>query len=171
MRTADALASLSAVELGAVAGLWKRERRELLTSFSGTSMQPAIVPGQMVVVECGIEPAVGDVAAFRINERIVVHRVVARSATWLLTWGDANSLPDEPVDPQRVIGAIRNVPAARRSLNRMMLLRFLASPHAEICVLMQRIRLAHRVRSAWAQGPFVLTTKVFRATIRRKPPC
>ena len=36
------LQSLSAAELGAVAELWKRERREFLASFGGTSMLPTI---------------------------------------------------------------------------------------------------------------------------------
>ena len=81
---------LSADEIDAVGALWKRQGRQFVTSFSGTSMLPAIAPDQLVTVACGVEPVVGDVAVFRYSNQVGVHRVVARSTTWLLTWGDNN---------------------------------------------------------------------------------
>ena len=171
LNPARPLESLSAAELEAIATLWKRERRELVTSFNGTSMLPAIAPGQQVVVECGVEPIVGSVALFRFHDQIGVHRVVARSGKWLLTWGDANPLPDEPIEPMCVIGTIRNVPAAPRSLRRALLLRFLGSPRTPIGLLTRRVRLIHRVRAAWAQGLLVFTKKSIRAVFRRRSPC
>jgi len=171
LNPARALESLSAAEIEAIATLWKRERRELVTFFNGTSMLPAIAPGQQVVVECGVQPVVGGVAVFRFHDRIGVHRVVARSATWLLTWGDANPLPDEPIEPMCVIGSIRDVPAAPHSRRRALLLRFLGSPRTPIGLLTRRVRLAHRMRAAWAQGPLVFTKKALRAVFRRRSPC
>src|SRR2546421_6922165 len=125
---AGALQSLSADEIDAVASLWKRQGRQFVTSFNGTSMLPAIAPGQLVTVTCGVEPVVGEVAVFRYSDQVGVHRVVARSSTWLLTWGDNNPLPDEPVAPIRIIGVIRDIPAAPKSLRCSMLLWFLGSP-------------------------------------------
>ena len=73
---AGALEQLSADEIDAVGVLWKRQGRQFVTSFSGISMLPAIAPGQPVAVTCGIEPAVGDVAVFRYDNHVGVHRVV-----------------------------------------------------------------------------------------------
>ena len=130
-------------------------------------MLPAIAPGQPVTVTCGIEPVVGDVAVFRYNDQVGVHRVVARTATWLLTWGDNNPLPDEPIAPSRIIGVIRDVPAAPKSLRRRLLLWFLGSPSQPIEVLTHRIRLVYRVRTVWKQGPLVFAGTLLRALLRR----
>jgi peptidase S24-like protein len=165
-----ALQSLSADEIDAVALLWKRQGRQFVTSFSGTSMLPAIAPGQLVSVTCGVEPMVGDVAVFRYSDQVGVHRVVGRTASWFLTWGDNNPLPDEPVTPVRIIGAIRDVPAAKKSLRRRMLLWFLGSPNQPIDVLTHRIRLVYRARTVWKQGPLVFARTLLRALIRRTLP-
>jgi hypothetical protein len=165
-----ALQSLSAEEIDAVGVLWKRQGRRFVTSFNGTSMLPAIAPGQLVTVTCGVEPVVGDVAVFRYSDQVGVHRVVARSSNWLLTWGDNNPLPDDPVTPIRVIGAIRDVPAAPKSLRRSMLLWFLGSPNQPVEALTHRIRLVYRARTVWKQGPLVFARTLLRALIRRTLP-
>ena len=165
MSTVRTLEALSEDELGVVATLWKREHRKLVTSFKGTSMLPTISPGEQVLVDCGVEPVVGDVVVFRLSNQVGVHRVVVSTGAWLLTWGDANPVPDEPIEPARVIGTIRAA-AAPRSMRRELLLRFLAPSHARIDVVTRRVRLAHRVRAAWRQGPLVFVQKVLRALIR-----
>jgi hypothetical protein len=167
---AGALESLSADAIDAVGVLWKRQGRQFVTSFSGTSMLPAIAPGQLVAVTCGIEPTVGDVAVFRYSDQVGVHRVVARTASWILTWGDNNPLPDEPIAPERVIGTIRGVPAAARSLHRRVFLRLLGAPRQPIDVLTHRLRLVYRARTAWGQGPLVLAGLLLRALLRRMVP-
>jgi Peptidase S24-like len=164
------LETLSAAELDAVATLWGRERWEFLTSFTGTSMLPAIAPGQQVLVQCGVEPVIGDVAVFRFDNQVGVHRVVARTASWLLTWGDANPLPDEPILPGQVIGTVRNPRAAPRSLHRSLLRRFLAPPSAPIDRVTRRVRLVHRIRTVWGQGPLVFAAAVVCAIVRRLSP-
>jgi hypothetical protein len=130
-------------------------------------MLPTIAPGQPVIVHCGIEPTVGDVAVFRLNDQVGVHRVVARSATWLLTWGDANPLPDEPVSPPCVIGAIRGLPPAPWSLRRALLLRALVTAATPIEVLTRRVLFARRVSSVWSQGPLIFCARALRAVFRR----
>ena len=171
MKAAPVLGSLNAAELEAVARLWKRERRKIVSSFNGTSMMPAIAPGQEVVVECGVEPAVGDVAVFLLRDQVGVHRVVARSASWLLTWGDANPLPDDPIEPVRVVGTIRNAPAARDSLCRAFLLRFLRPRSVPIDLLARRVRRLYRMRAVWAQGPLQFVRRGARAVFRRNLHC
>jgi hypothetical protein len=164
---AGALEPLSADAIDAVGALWKRQGRQFVTSFSGTSMLPAIAPGQLVAVTCGIEPTVGDVAVFRYGDQVGVHRVVARTGSWLLTWGDNNPLPDEPIVPDRVIGTIRSVPPASLSLRRRLLLRFLGAGRQPIDVLTHRLRLVYRARTAWGQGPLVFAGLLLRALLRR----
>jgi hypothetical protein len=166
-RTVHPFESLTADQLDAVAEIWKRERREFVTFFDGTSMMPAIAPGEQVVVVCGVEPAVGDVILFRFDNQIGVHRVAARTEAWLMTWGDANALPDFPITPAGVIGAIRDAPRPPRSLYRSLLLRVLAPPAAPAERVTHRVHLLHRVRSLWRQGPLVFAGAVLRAVIRR----
>jgi hypothetical protein len=167
MRAAGGLESLSTAQIEGVATLWKRERREFTTSFGGISMLPAIAPGQPVTVRCGMEPVVGDVAVFRYDDQLGVHRVVARSAAWLLTWGDNNPLPDEPIVPELVIGVISDVAPGPKSLRRRLLLWFLRSPQVPIERLTQRVRRVYRVRSVWGQGPLVFAGTTWRALLRR----
>ena len=167
MSACRALESLTAAELETISTLWKRERRELVTSFGGVSMLPAIAPGEQVLVQCGVEPAIGEVAVFLFDNQIGVHRVVARSPAWLLTWGDANPLPDEPIAPGQVIGAIRQGHARNGSLSRFLLAHLFASSRMPLDRLTERVRLAYRVRAAWAQGPVPFCAKVLRALQRR----
>jgi hypothetical protein len=161
---------LSVAEIDAIATLWKRERRAFVTSFIGTSMLPTIAPGQQVVVECGDEPEVGDVAVFRLDNRVIVHRVAARTEAWLMTWGDANRLPDEPFEAARLIGVIHDVAPAPHSLLRPMLLRFFAPSQRPVERLTHRIRLAYRIRSLWGEGVLVFAATVIRALLRRLSP-
>jgi hypothetical protein len=104
---------------------------------------------------------------FRYSDQVGVHRVVARSSTWFLTWGDNNPLPDEPVELARIIGAIRDVPAAPKSLRRKMLLWFMGSPGQPIEVLTHRVKLVYRARTVWKQGPLVFARTLLRALLRR----
>jgi hypothetical protein len=130
-------------------------------------MLPAIAPGQEVAVTCGVEPAVGNVAVFRFDGQIGVHRVVARSATWILTWGDANPLPDQPITPTQLIGVIRDAPAAPPSLGRAMLLQYLTARSASVDLLTRRVAFVYRVRAVWRQGPLGFATTALRAIFRR----
>jgi len=130
-------------------------------------MMPAIAPGERVVVTCGVDPVVGDVVLFRFDNKIGVHRVAARTETWLVTWGDANALPDYPITPTYVIGTIRNARSAPRSLFRVLLLRFLAPAAAPADRVTRRVRLLYRIRSAWERGFLPSAAKLLRGIVRR----
>jgi hypothetical protein len=134
-------------------------------------MLPAIAPGQQVVVDCGAEPSVGDVALFRFDKQVGVHRIVMRNATWLLTWGDANALPDEPIEPTQVIGIVRNAPAGPRSLRRALLLTLLARRSTPVDVLARRLKLVYHIRSVWGAGVLVFARTAVRAVFRRLSRC
>lgn len=164
---APALESPSAAELGAIAELWKRERRTFTTSFGGTSMLPTIAPGQQVVVECGRDPVVGDVVVFRRDDRVMVHRLTARAGSWLLTWGDANRLPDEPVDSSQVVGVVPSVARGPRTFLRLVLPRVFATWLCPVDRLGARMRFAYRVEWLWQQGLPVFAGTALRALRRR----
>jgi hypothetical protein len=100
---------LPAAELLAVGALWKQAGRELVVSFGGTSMLPTIPPGAEVLLRCGEDAAPGEVIAFIDGGQVVVHRILARSAEagWILTCGDASSIPDPPFrDLGRIVGRV-----------------------------------------------------------------
>lgn len=163
--------SLSEEELEAIVASWKGRRHEFVTSFDGKSMLPAIAAGQPVRVQCGVEPAVGEVAVFKRGGEVHVHRMVACGEAWRLTWGDANVLPDMPIAPDQLIGTISVVSAAPRSLRRALLLRILTARKPGFERLVRRIRLAYGARAAWAQGPLTFARKSLRALLRRRIAC
>jgi hypothetical protein len=103
--------NLTGGRLDAIATLWKREGRELTVRFGGSSMVPTIGPGAEVLLRCGVCPAPGEIAAFTLGDRVIVHRVMARSSagTWVLTRGDASTIPDPPIPETAVIGTVVRV--------------------------------------------------------------
>lgn len=62
----------------------------------GGSMHPALHAGDLVVVQRGCAPAVGDVVLFRLDgdRTATLHRVVGSQADGLVTRGDANPTTD-----------------------------------------------------------------------------
>ena len=142
---------LTPQQLAAVAGIWTRSGKQLETSFGGTSMLPAIRPGQRVVIDCRHDVSdrgakVGDVIAFLSGGQVIVHRVAGIRRGWILPRGDANLLPDEPIEGLDAIigrivqvegedGAFGEVPPAPRGPLRAMVSRVAVSllaihPHA-----------------------------------------
>jgi signal peptidase I len=85
---------LTSEELVAVAALWKRTGREVITHFTGTSMQPTIADREAVTLRCADDVSIGDVVAYVYGDRVVVHRIVAIWSDRFVTRGDANVLPD-----------------------------------------------------------------------------
>ena len=72
-------------------------------------MEPVLISGAEVLLICGQGGAPGDVVAYRVGERVVVHRVVARAGGggWIVTRGDARWLPDVPIaGPEAILGRI-----------------------------------------------------------------
>lgn len=108
------LTSFSGDELQAIASLWKRERRELTTSFSGTSMLPTIAPATQLVIACGDDARDGDIIFFIHRRQPVVHRLLSFSPNgrWMLTRGDANTVPDLPVARDALVGRVKAIAGA-----------------------------------------------------------
>jgi signal peptidase I len=77
----------------------------------GTSMMPAICPGDEVLIqscdsnECGVD----DVVAFRREGRIFVHRIIKSEEGRMVTQGDAVAIPDAPVTADEFLGKVTAV--------------------------------------------------------------
>ena len=75
-------------------------------------MAPAIPPGSLIaVVPLRGEPQPGDVVAYRGDGgRVIVHRVLRREGSGIVTRGDANDRDDPvPVSPAELIGRVCRV--------------------------------------------------------------
>jgi hypothetical protein len=162
--TPKAVVGPSARELEAISHLWRDERRTLVMAFTGTSMMPNIAPGEPVSVECGLSPEIGDVVMFLRDNQIGVHRLVARCCGALITWGDANPLPDVPVEPASVVGTIRSVPPVPASLYRTAILSWIGTE--ELIKVQRRLQFAYRLHGALAAGPVGFVQKIRRVLLR-----
>ncbi|HEY2345783.1 MAG TPA: S24/S26 family peptidase [Xanthomonadaceae bacterium] len=84
----------------------------------GTSMLPALHPGDVLdFASCAypqVEP--GEVVLFRRDDRIVIHRVVARTAAGLLTQGDGLAQLDAPVAAADLLGRLVGHSRAGRAI-------------------------------------------------------
>jgi hypothetical protein len=170
----ETLEALGGPELNAVATIWVAQKRSLVAAFGGTSMSPAIAPGQNVLLECGVMPGVGEVAAYILGDQLAVHRVVRSDDRrgWLMTWGDANPLPDDPVDDwKRVVGtvsqierdgAMQLIPQGPSSLRRTLILRLTAPRNADAATVRRRLSFLYRVRANLVLTPSAIARKILR---------
>jgi signal peptidase I len=87
---------------------------ELRLNVTGSSMLPAIWPGDELLVQrrdiCEIQP--GQVILYRRDGGVVAHRVKARDGERLITRGDALGQDDLPVGIEEIVGVV--VAATRR---------------------------------------------------------
>src|SRR5260370_15876278 len=154
----ETLEALGGPELNAISTIWVAQKRSLVAAFGGTSMSPTIAPGQKVLLQCGVMPRVGEIAAYILEDQLAVHRVVRSDDRrgWLMTWGDGNPLPDDPVDDwKRIVGtvsrierdgAMQQIPPGPSSLRRTLILRLAAPPTADRATVRRRLSLLYRVR-------------------------
>jgi signal peptidase len=125
---------------------------QLRLRATGTSMLPALRPGDMLQFHSyRIESAaVGDIVLFRRADSLVIHRVIARSDTGLVTQGDALAAPDPPVSNADVLGTLVSVTRRGRRMS------WNPSTHASLGVtrwLFRRFDLATRLFLRWHRLP------------------
>jgi hypothetical protein len=74
----------------------------------GLSMLPSIWPGDLLTIQSAQAPDIsaGDIVAIRQNGHWLVHRVVGRSATQLITRGDCVPANDPPAHIDDLIGKV-----------------------------------------------------------------
>lgn len=87
--------------------LWGRQlpKGQLLRLRSrGGSMIPALREGDVVTVIAQKKCRLGDIILYRQGDSLVMHRVVAKSATRIITKGDAVGKLDRPITSQDIWG-------------------------------------------------------------------
>jgi len=94
-----------------------RAGAETQVRVMGTSMLPALWPGDILVVRGGLPVTPGDVVLFMRCGRLFAHRLVRHSAGELITRGDALAHCDPPVQVSELLGVMVGV--VRRGLGRL----------------------------------------------------
>lgn len=86
-----------------------------LAVVEGTSMEPTLQTGDVVVVIKGVKPgelSVGDIVVYRRGSSLIIHRVVSVGHSGIVTKGDNNWAPDPPVPYEAVVGKVLSVGGA-----------------------------------------------------------
>jgi signal peptidase I len=78
---------------------------------SGTSMAPAVRPGDLLAVEKASLSQVetGEIVVFARDGRLVAHRLVAKAEGHLITRGDRARRNDSPVASAEFVGRVTNI--------------------------------------------------------------
>jgi signal peptidase I len=84
---------------------------ELRIRVTGTSMLPAIWPGDILSIRrCGAgEVGLGEIAIFTRHGRLFAHRLVAQSGLRVVTRGDGRDEPDPPVTGAEIVGRVTEI--------------------------------------------------------------
>ncbi len=73
------------------------------------SMEPNITTNDLIVVKNTEDYQVDDVVVYQSNGSLVVHRIIEVDGDKLITQGDANNVPDEPIEIKQVKGEVVKV--------------------------------------------------------------
>lgn len=82
-----------------------------LASVMSGSMSPTLNVGDLVVVRQKDAYKPGDIVVYRSDGALVIHRLIEADdkTAGYVTKGDANSVPDVPIRPERILGAMTAV--------------------------------------------------------------
>ncbi|MBQ9901984.1 MAG: signal peptidase I [Clostridia bacterium] len=125
------------------------------------SMEPALSVDDLIIVRRAGDYEVGDIVVYSGMGRSVVHRIVTKNGNSVVTQGDANNAPDEPVSLSDISGrVVGKVPKAG------VLVGFLQSPYGVITVIGAALLLLElSFRSEKREGDREL--EAIKAEIRR----
>ena len=70
------------------------------------SMEPELSVGDLLIVTRADSYRVGDVVVYQSGRMAVVHRIISMDGTSVVTQGDANNVPDEPMDVSVIKGKV-----------------------------------------------------------------
>lgn len=70
------------------------------------SMEPTLSKGDLIFVRQADTAELGDVVVYQAENSLIVHRVVTKSGDTLVTQGDANNAPDDPIDAAQIKGVV-----------------------------------------------------------------
>ena len=69
------------------------------------SMEPTIVPGDIVLIQKRQNYAVGDIVTYQ-SASPITHRIVEKTESGYITQGDANNTRDDEIASSRIIGKV-----------------------------------------------------------------
>lgn len=69
------------------------------------SMEPTIIPGDIVIIHNQEEYEIGDIVTYQSNST-VTHRIVEKTSDGYITQGDANNTSDGEIEQSRIIGKV-----------------------------------------------------------------
>lgn len=100
------------------------------------SMEPTLSVNDLVIVKAQDSYQVDDIIVFQEKNYLVIHRVIGSGENVLQTRGDANNVPDEPVDASNVKGKmIAHIP------NMGILIQMIKTPIGIFCLLAAAVLL------------------------------
>ena len=71
------------------------------------SMEPELSAGDLIVVASKDHYNVDDIVVYQSNGILIVHRILSIDAETVITQGDSNNTPDEPIQLSDIKGAVR----------------------------------------------------------------
>lgn len=96
------------------AAVWLPLIRQALTAegrfrfpLAGDSMRPTLpVQCEIEIAPLVVQPGLGELIIFVVDDALVAHRLVRRKADKLITQGDNRLGPDRPLLPDQVLGRV-----------------------------------------------------------------
>lgn len=70
------------------------------------SMEPEIMPGDIVTIRKQRDYAVGEIVTYQGNNNFITHRIMEKTPDGYITQGDANNTDDGEISKSRVIGRV-----------------------------------------------------------------
>lgn len=70
------------------------------------SMSPTLEVNDLVIVQERDLYETGDIVVYQSGTELIVHRIIAQEENRIVAQGDANNVPDEPIDVSAVKGAV-----------------------------------------------------------------
>lgn len=100
------------------------------------SMEPTFSTGDLILVKETDTIAVDDIVVYQQGSSLVVHRVIALEDGFVITQGDANNIPDDPITRSDVKGTVLTwVPGLGNAVA------LIKSPIGTICLVVAAIAL------------------------------
>ena len=70
------------------------------------SMEPEILPGDMIIVRKQNDYAIDDIVTYQGNNSPITHRIMEKTPNGYITQGDANNTDDGEITEERIIGKV-----------------------------------------------------------------
>lgn len=105
------------------------------------SMEPELSIDDLIIVKSDENYSENDVVVYQDGEILVVHRIIEMEGESIVTKGDANNAPDQPIDLSRIKGkVVLSIPAVGKIVD------FMKSPIGTLLIIAAAIALVELPR-------------------------